>query len=184
MEFIRQLPRFHEIGALNSCSDDAARFALRNLDLKDKVVCEFGCGTGVFTKEIEKQKPSLLLGFEVNPRFSAITDTRCPGAQIINDSAAKVGDYLESNGHDSCDYIISTLPWSLFDSRMQDDILDSAYASLRQGGRFITIGYVFSDLTENGRRLKRILRNRFRKVLKTKMVWKNLPPAFFYTCLK
>ncbi|MEM7038679.1 MAG: hypothetical protein AAF570_16960 [Bacteroidota bacterium] len=52
------------------------------------------------------------------------------------------------------------------------------------GGRFVTVGLYHGRKSPGGRRLKRMLHERFDNVEQSKSIWSNIPPAFYYTCIK
>lgn len=149
-------------------------------------VIELGPGTGVFTEKIlEKKSPeTLFFAIEINPEFCEATKLRCPSATVYKDSAENTKKYLERHGKDSCDCIISSLPWAVFDHDTQDKLLDAIWDVLRPGGRMITFSYSISMMIPNARRFRSILRNRFTNVAKSKTVWSNFPPAFVYSAEK
>ncbi|MBU0461758.1 MAG: hypothetical protein KJ574_04190, partial [Nanoarchaeota archaeon] len=142
--------------------------------------------TGVFTETITQHisKDTLFFALEINPNFVAEVKRRLPKVKIYNDSAANIKKYLKLNKADKCDYIISTLPFTLFDNDLQQKILDEAYNNLKEGGEFLTIAYITSPYIHSGAHFQRLLKKRFKKVTKTKVEWNNFLPAFFYRCKK
>ncbi len=149
-------------------------------------VVELGPGTGVFTEKIlEKKNPeTLFFAIEINPEFCEATKSRCPSVTVYRDSAENMRKYLEQHGADSCDCIISSLPWAVFDHGTQDRLLDVIWNVLKPGGRMITFSYSVSMMVPNARRFRSILRNKFTSVVKSKTVWSNFPPAFVYSAEK
>ena len=149
-------------------------------------VVELGPGTGVFTEKIlEKKNPeTLFFAIEINPEFYEATKSRCPSATVYKDSAENMKKYLERHGKNSCDCIISSLPWAVFDHGTQDRLLDVIWDVLRPGGKMITFSYSISMMVPNARRFRSILRSKFSNVVKSKTVWSNFPPAFVYSAKK
>ncbi len=149
-------------------------------------VVEIGSGTGVFTEKIlEKKNPeALFFAIEINPEFCEATKSRCPSATVYRDSAENMKKYLERHGKDSCDCVISSLPWAVLDHGTQDRIIDVIWSVLKPGGRMITFSYSISMMVPNARRFRSILRSRFTNVAKSKTVWSNFPPAFVYSAEK
>ena len=149
-------------------------------------VVELGSGTGVFTEKIlEKKNPeALFFAIEINPEFCKATKSRCPSATVYKDSAENTKKYLEQHGKDSCDCIISSLPWAVFDHDTQDRLLGIIWEVLRPGGRMITFSYSISMMVPNARRFRSILQSKFSTVAKSKTVWSNFPPAFVYSAEK
>ena len=149
-------------------------------------VVEFGPGTGVFTEVIARKlkKDAKFLAIEISEEFVKQTRERCPNVEVIHDSAANASKHLAARGLDSCDCIVSGLPFAVFDPSLQDDILNAAHAVLRPGGVFVTFTYFFSPWLPRGIRFYRRLRGRFPNVEKTSIVWRNVFPAFAYRCIK
>ena len=149
-------------------------------------VVELGSGTGVFTEKIlEKKNPeTLFFAIEINPEFCEATKSRCPSVTVYKDSAENMRKYLEQHGKDSCDCIISSLPWAVFDHGTQDRLLDVIWDVLRPGGKMVTFSYSISMMVPNARRFRSMLRSKFSNVIKSKTVWSNFPPAFVYSAKK
>ncbi len=121
---------------------------------------------------------------ELNPLFVQQTKKRCPSVNVYEDSAANINVYLKKQGYGSCECIISGLPWASFDNELQDSILDGLYESMVPGAVFLTFSYLPSLVMPSGRRFRKKLKDRFGTLHKTKIVWKNIPPAFVYSVYK
>jgi phosphatidylethanolamine/phosphatidyl-N-methylethanolamine N-methyltransferase len=143
------------------------------------VIVEFGPGTGVFTEVIlRKMNPvAIFLAMEINPEFVRTLRKMCPRATVFHDSAENTRKYLNRLGVDSCDSIVSGLPWAGFKEDVQDSLLDVTLDVLRARGHFATFIYVSSIVLPAGIRFRAKLNSRFRKVTSSHIVWKNLPPA-------
>lgn len=153
----------------------------------EKVIVEYGPGTGVFTEVIMQKKDpdAYFIALEVNDEFVKATRERCPGVMVYEDSAESAIKYLREAGHDHCDVIISGLPWTRFDDALQDSILNATYEVLRPGGRFVTFAYAFSPWVPSGRKFfKGKLPAKFPKTSVSRPVWKNFPPCLVFTAEK
>ncbi len=174
-------------GAIAPSSKTLAKY-ITDIALLDerKCIVELGSGTGSFTKEIikKKSKGSLFFSLEINKYFAEKTKTCCPDATIHNDSAENIQKYLKEAQKDECDCIISGLPWSCFDEKYQTDLIDRIYESLERNGEFLTFAYLQSSFLPQGIKFKKLLNDRFKVVIQTKIIWNNLPPAFVYHCTK
>ena len=85
--------------------------------------------------------------FETNEAFCkklkyTIQDDR---AVIINDSAEKIGDYLEKHNFEKADHIISSLPLSMFSLELKEDILKNTTYFLSDRGQFLQFQYLPFD---------------------------------------
>lgn len=153
---------------------------------KAMTVIEFGSGTGVFTEKIldKISNDTTFFALEINPEFVKATKERCPDAIVYNDSAENARYHLEKHGKNSCDCIISALPWALFGSDLQDRLLQTIFDILKPGGKLLTLAYVHGLPFPTAQRFRSKLYNMFPSVTKTRTVWSNLPPAFIYCAKK
>ncbi len=150
------------------------------------VVVELGPGTGAFTRVIQNHlRPDAhLLCLEINPELASALADRFPRAQVVNDSAENMGQHIQALGRSSADCVISGLPWAAFSRERQRKLLSAVVAVLRPGGRFATFAYIHAAWLPPGRRFRRLLESTFPDVTTSRVVWRNLPPAFVYRCSK
>ena len=182
--FIRNIKN---TGAISCCSDEVASVLTKHANLAaSKTVVELGSGTGAITQEIVKclREDALFLALEVNEHFVEETKRRCPEAIVYHDSAENIRECLKKHNKESCDCIISTLPWTIFDDDLKERILNAIIDVLPEGGEFLTVTYTFATLLPAGRRFRSLLKSRFSSVKRTKPIWKNLPPVYVYHCIK
>ena len=175
-----------EVGSPFRCSKEVgAKMARAGQVENAKVVVEFGPGTGVITKEIQKQLSpgTTFFAIEINPKLAAATRKKT-GATVYVDSCQHVKKYLEENGQTHCDSIICTIPWAVLKEKDQEAIMDEVMDVLLPGGLFVTVGLYHGRKSPGGRRLKKMLESRFSQVEQSKSIWSNIPPAFYYTCVK
>ena len=160
---------------------------LEELDLRNaKAVLEYGPGTGVFTDQILRQTgpATKFVAIELNPQLAAIFKTRHPGVSLAEDSVANARAICDRAGIDTVDCIISGLPWAAFSESMQRTFLDEMMRVLKPGGKFVTFAYVHGLLLPPGKRFASLLPQYFESVVKSRVVWLNLPPALVYRCKK
>ncbi len=154
----------------------------------DKIqnVVEFGPGTGVFTEAIvERLKPDAkFFAIERSDEMAELTRRRCPGATVFADSATNLPALCDQQGVDKIDAVICGLPWASFPESLQTDIMDTMLQRMVDGGQFATFAYWQGVVLPAGRRFSKRLRNSFPSVDRSHTVWKNMPPAFVYRCVK
>jgi phospholipid N-methyltransferase len=107
-----------------------------------------------------------------------------PGLRVWEDSVEEAPRRLREHGFSSADVIVSGLPWAAFDHDTQDRLLRATLEVLADGGTFTTFAYLQGLLLPAGRRFARRLASSFSQVARTSVVWRNLPPAFVYRCVK
>lgn len=188
MEYIKQfLINPIETGTISSSSRGLSEL-ITNTEylLNKKCVVEFGSGNGVFTKEILQKISSDCLFFclEINQKLVKETKKNCPNVIIYHASSKDVKKYLLKHKQNACDCIIASLPWAAFNQKKQEELLNAAYDSLEEGGEFYTFAYLQGLLLPSGIKFKKLLNKKFKQVKTTKIIWKNLPPAFVYVCKK
>ncbi|TWT53443.1 hypothetical protein Pla22_10720 [Rubripirellula amarantea] len=151
-----------------------------------KNVVEFGPGTGVFTEAILSRLHSdaNFFAIEQSAELVAATQTRCPNATVIEDSVTNVANLCRSRGIESVDAIVCGLPWAAFSERLTDEIMDAMFEVLKPGGQFATFAYWQGVILPAGIRFSRRLEKQFASVHKSPTVWRNLPPAFVYRCIR
>ncbi|MEV8631270.1 hypothetical protein AB0395_06395 [Streptosporangium sp. NPDC051023] len=91
-------------------------------------------------------------------------------------------DLLAERGHHQADVIVSALPWTAFAASTQRDLLEAVTGTLAPGGAFTTFACTYTRWTPPARRLRRSLVEWFEKVLLSRTVWADLPPALAHIC--
>ncbi|TWT92812.1 class I SAM-dependent methyltransferase [Stieleria varia] len=149
-------------------------------------VVEFGPGTGVFTEGVLKclHPEATFFAIERSPEMAAQARMRCPTATIYEDSVTELDRLCEQESIDQIDAIICGLPWASFSESLQTQIIETMLSRLRPGGQFATFAYWQGVVLPAGRRFSRRLRDSFSSVERSHTVWRNLPPAFVYRCVR
>ena len=168
-------------------SSRLAKTMISHADLHTSdTVLELGPGNGCVTENILQSLPrdARFLALEINPAFAAATRRRCPGVDVAVGDAADARRHLTERGLDGTDVVISGLPWASFNPKLQDRLLAAVQDVLRPGGRFTTFAYIQGIFLPPARRFEKRLRAEFASVRRTRVVWRNLPPAFAYVATK
>lgn len=149
-------------------------------------VVEIGPGTGVFTEAIQEQlKPGArFLCFEIDPGMADGLRQKFPGVEVVNDSVENLAVHLRASGRAGVDAVISSLPWTAFSPERQQRLLDATVGPLTAGARFATFAYSHAAWLPQARRFRDLLEARFSEIEVSKVVWRNVPPAFVYRCRK
>lgn len=173
-----------------------ARAMLEPLRLeRASLVVELGPGTGAITRALLELMPShsTLIAFELNLRFCrylkrTLTD---PRLLVLNANAETVGARLARLGCQRVDAVVSSLGLSLMPDRERNNVLRGLLPYLGENSVFTQYQYLGAGL---GNRLSRgwrtdrysvprLLRQHFGSI-RTRTVWRNLPPAVVFTCKK
>lgn len=149
-------------------------------------VVEFGPGTGVFTEAIvERMAPGTnFFAIEQSAELVEATRKRCPGATVCHDSVTNVQQLCRQQSMDHVDAVICGLPWASFSESLQAEIMNAMLEVMPPGARFATFAYWQGLALPAGLRFARRLRDTFSHVERSKTVWRNLPPAFVYRCIR
>lgn len=177
----------HATGAIWPSSRflSAAMTSSIGIDKADSIV-ELGPGTGVITGEIIRRikHNSKFFVVELSKDLCDIVKDKYPSIKIYNEDAANLEILKNGEEIEHIDIVISSLPWAAFSETLQKNILDAVHASLRDGGTFTTFAYLQGALLPTGLKFRKLLRSYFKTVKTSKVIWRNLPPAFIYRCTK
>lgn len=174
-----------DTGSITPSSAQLAAAMVEGMGISEAdTVVELGPGTGVFTRVIQEQlKPDgRLMCFEINRDMAEALRHNFPKVQVVNDSVENLARHLKEAGRDFVDAAISGLPWAAFSPERQQRLLDATVALLKPGGRFATFAYSHAVWLPQARRFRELLDSRFSQVETSKVVWRNMPPAFVYRC--
>ena len=176
-----------KVGAITRSSRDLADYMTKvaGVDTAGLVV-EYGPGTGSITRSIMEQasQDSKVICLEINERFVDYLQKKFPGLDVRNDSATKIRKHIADEGHETCDAIVSGLPFAIFDDELQAEILEETYEALAPGGKFVTFGYCSGTYLPKGRRFQKNLVKQFKSYETSPVIWKNFPPAYVFCATK
>jgi phospholipid N-methyltransferase len=154
-----------------------------------RVALEFGPGTGAMTHSLLERLPSdaKLLVFEINPRFyqclrESISD---PRMVLINSSVENLQSELESRGIGQVDAAVSSLGLAFMPEHLRQTLFQHLLPHFHERSIFTQYQYVHGMQFQKGRLQRfnlRALLNRYFDSVQMKIEWRNLPPAFVFTC--
>jgi phospholipid N-methyltransferase len=184
--FVGFLRRPRSVGAVAPSSPHLSEVILEDCDLRAaRVVVELGAGTGAITSVIRDRigPHTNFLALEIDEQHVRRLRDRFPDVQVCNESAEYLCDCLARRGLAAADCIICGLPWASMTRSTQSRIMEEILAALKPGGQFCGFGYVHASWHPSARAFRRTLRSHFPRVRISSIVWRNLPPAFAYSCL-
>ncbi|MGX5183104.1 class I SAM-dependent methyltransferase [Streptomyces avermitilis] len=146
----------------------------------EPVVVELGAGTGPFTAEIQRRLGGRgrHLAVEIDPLLAQRLRHRHPGAEVIQRDAVHLRHLLDERGIEKADVVVSGLPWALFPSATQHQLMDATAAVLAPAGAFTAFTYLHAVPLTPARRFRELMANRFEEVVPSRTIWRNTPPAF------
>ncbi len=176
----------HEVGAIVPSSPALARAVADSIDWdKVRVAVEYGPGLGAITSElVARSEGKDFFAIELNEAYAERFRRSFPDVPLYRDSVSNVVAIVAGHGVEAVDCIVSGLPWANFSESLQDHLLDATVQVLNEGGQFVTFAYLHGLALPGGRRFRKKLGRRFRKVESSPVVWRNTPPAIVYHCLR
>lgn len=149
-------------------------------------ILEIGPGTGAFTEQIIKRKrdDAHFVALERNPHFAADLRGKFPNAQIVQGCATELSNHAAEHAFHEAESIVSGLPWTIFDAKLQRTILGGIRDVLGRGGVFATFAYFGPHWLPGGQSFRELLRSVFPDTRTSPVVIRNVPPAFVYYCTK
>lgn len=174
-----------QIGALCPSSSKLAFAMTEHIELdKARYIAEIGAGTGAFTRSIlqKKNQAANFFAVEVNEKMANKLSHKIENLDIEVDSAQSLKKIICKRGINNLDIIISGIPWAFLNKQEQDQLLNTLYECLNEGGYFATFAYIIPTFAKV--RFKEKLYSLFSEVKISKIIWRNIPPAFVYYCEK
>jgi phosphatidylethanolamine/phosphatidyl-N-methylethanolamine N-methyltransferase len=168
-------------GAVAASSPALARQMTDGIGLEQaRTVVELGPGTGVFTDAIRRRVTpgTRIVAIEINGHLVERLAGRYRGepVEVVHGSAADVARLVAG----PVDAVVSGLPWTVMAEPVRRRILDEVAAVLGSTGVFTTFAYAHAAWTPPGRRFAGELKERFGTTGTSRLVWRNLPPAFVH----
>jgi phospholipid N-methyltransferase len=152
---------------------------LRPIDFEGAAsIVQLGVGTGCITQAIlnRMSRECRLICVEVDEEFvracASIHDERLT---IHHACARDLRNVLGQAGVAQVDHIVSSVPLSILDDDLADEILRAAQECLRPGGKFLQYQYSLTYLKR--------LTARYGNV-SWGFTLRNVPPAFVYECVQ
>ena len=188
MEFLKGfLKHPRAVGAVLPSSVHLANELLRHVDWKTtRALAEIGPGTGPITQSIleQRHKTTVFFAVELDRQFVKLLQSRFPKADIVHADARELRRLCDSRHIQHLDALISGLPWAVFPSDLQRNLLAAVLDSLGPKGKFSTFAYIHGLWLPAGIRFRCLLNECFHSVETSPIVWKNAPPAIVYHCQK
>ena len=166
-----------KIGSLTPSSSFLAKKMLKDLPWKNfSHIAELGAGTGIFTKQIFKRKPTDCKFLVVEQDYSMrhLLEEKYPDV-VFDSFAENLSRTLQRINFPLLDCVISGLPFANMDEDLRRRIIENVYDSLKRDGVFVMFQYSLQ--------MKSLLKKNFSSV-KTDFFLLNFPPAFVYFCKK
>jgi phosphatidylethanolamine/phosphatidyl-N-methylethanolamine N-methyltransferase len=187
---VEALADFPMVAAISPSSKHLASAMLESLPFaRTRIALELGAGTGAITHSLLEQLPAnaTLLVFEINRRFfdclqKSISD---PRVILINASAENLDSELLRRGITQVDAVVSSLGLAFMPDSQRHALFQRLSPFLHKKSVFTQYQYIHGMQFVEGRLCRfnlRPLLSRYFVSVRSKIVWRNLPPAFVFTC--
>lgn len=119
---------------------------LNNINLKNKIIADVGCGTGRHWKKLFDNEPQKIIGFDVSVGMLKILKQKFSKAETHR----LVKNELRELKNESCDFIISTLTIAHIENA--EHAISEWNRVLKPGGKMIITDYHPLALSKGGKR--------------------------------
>jgi phosphatidylethanolamine/phosphatidyl-N-methylethanolamine N-methyltransferase len=172
------------VSALAPSSKKLARAMTDGLNLKpDDVIMEMGPGTGALTAQIQEILPhsEAYLGIELENKFVRLLQSQYPDLQFVEDTVAHAHQVHAQSGKAPVKVVISGLAMSTLPSDVQEAFIDNLDKLIPPGSLFRMFQYVHAYHLPPAIRFRQRMSELFDEYHRSKVVLKNIPPAFVLT---
>jgi phospholipid N-methyltransferase len=173
-----------KVGAVAPSSPDLAWQMLEGiLPDKDNIIIELGVGTGAITKYVREILPDKesYLGIELDAGLVSTLHARYPEMNIVSGNACELSAIHKESGLGKASYILCCLPFVTLPDEVASQVLSEIESYMEQGCVFRAFQYAHGYYTPAAIRLRRFMRDRYGFSKRSKLVAKNVPPAYTLT---
>ncbi len=173
-----------KVGAIAPSSPELAQRMLDEIRPDEKnVVLELGVGTGAITKFLQEVVPNneSYFGIELDKGLVKSLKKNYPDLKIVCGNACETYSLYQKNGFGKVGYIICCLPFVSMPNEVGEQILREIDKFMDQGCVFRTFQYAHGYYFPSAIKLREHLRTRYGKAKRSRLVVKNMPPAYTLT---
>jgi len=172
------------VGAIAPSSPELAKMMMADVDAnEDRIVIELGVGTGAITKFIERGIPNnkSYLGIEVDKELVDSLHKKFDALNIVCGSACETHAIHKDSGLGKPAYILCCLPFVTLPAEVGKRVLGEIEKFMEAGCTFRTFQYAHGYYTPAAIKLREFMRKRYGKSKRSRLVVKNVPPAYTLT---
>ncbi|MGB7069278.1 MAG: rRNA adenine N-6-methyltransferase family protein [Pyrinomonadaceae bacterium] len=173
-----------KVGAITPSSPELAQKMVSGLKpAHDNVVLELGVGTGAITKHLKEIVPdrASYLGIELDRDLVKSLRRKFPDLEIVRGNACETYSIHGKSGLGKVGTIICCLPFVTMPNEIGEAVLAEIDKFMRAGCTFRTFQYAHGYYMPSAIKLREFMRDRCGKARKSKLVVKNVPPAYVLT---
>jgi phosphatidylethanolamine/phosphatidyl-N-methylethanolamine N-methyltransferase len=173
-----------KVGAITPSSPELAQKMIAGIRPDEgNIVLELGVGTGAITKYLEAAIPDKrsYLGIELDRNLVRSLKRRFSGLEIVCGNACNTYSIHQRSGFGKVGYVICCLPFVSLPNEVGENILAEIDKFMQQGCTFRTFQYAHGYYMPSAIKLREIMKKRYGKARKSRLVVKNVPPAYILT---
>jgi len=173
-----------KVGAVAPSSQDLAWQMLDGiLPDKNNIILELGVGTGAITKYIAEILPDneSYLGIELDAGLVSSLNVRYPEMNVVRGNACDLSEIYAASGLGKASYILCCLPFVTLPEEIANGVLEEIEKYMEQGCMFRAFQYAHGYYAPSALRLRKFMRDRYGYSKRSKLVAKNVPPAYTLT---
>ncbi len=173
-----------KVGSIAPSSPELAQKMVQGIrPNEENIVLELGVGTGAITKFLQEIVPSKdsYLGIELDRTLVKSLKVNYPQMLFVCGNACDVFALHQKSKLGKVDYIICCLPFVSIPNEVGEEILREIDKFMERGCVFRTFQYAHGYYFPSAIKLREHMRDRYGKAQKSRLVMKNVPPAYTLT---
>ena len=173
-----------KVGAITPSSPELAQKMLKGIEPDaGNIILELGVGTGAITKYLQDILPNekSYLGIELDRSMVKSLRKNYPELKIVCGNATETFSIHQKSGLGKVGFVICCLPFVSLPNEVGETILLEIDKFMQQGCTFCTFQYAHGYYFPSAIKLREFMRNRYGKAHRSRLVVKNVPPAYTLT---
>jgi phospholipid N-methyltransferase len=173
-----------KVGAIAPSSPELASKMLEGIEPdEDNVVIELGVGTGAITKFLQSKisDNKSYLGIELDKNLVKSLNRNYPDLKIVCGNACETFSIHQKSDLGKVGFIICCLPFVSLPNEVGEKILSEIDKFMQKGCTFRTFQYAHGYYMPSAIKLREFMRNRYGKSKRSRLIVKNVPPAYTLT---
>jgi len=173
-----------KVGAIAPSSPELASKMIDGIEPdEDNVVLELGVGTGAITKFLQSRirNSKSYLGIELDKDLVRTLNRNFEDLEIVCGNACDAYSIHKKSGLGKVRYIICCLPFVSLPNEVGERILGEVDKFMQKGCTFRTFQYAHGYYMPSAIKLREFMRERYGKSRRSKLIVKNVPPAYTLT---
>lgn len=173
-----------KVGAITPSSPELAQKMLKGIaPNEENIILELGVGTGAITKYLQDILPNekSYLGIELDRSMVKSLRKNYPELKIVCGNATDTFSIHQKSGLGKVGFVICCLPFVSLPNEVGERILLEIDKFMQRGSTFRTFQYAHGYYFPSAIKLREFMRDRYGKAQRSRLIVKNVPPAYTLT---